>query len=66
MKQINVTLWDGYAQQFANYLENNKQPPMLVVIQYGKISYYRGLFITLVHNLHLKKISKYYSSFYYK
>ena len=43
-KQINITFWDKYAQQFAYYLKNNKQTPMVVVIQYEKISYYRGLF----------------------
>nr|KAJ0191143.1 hypothetical protein LSAT_V11C800451830 [Lactuca sativa] len=42
-RKVSVTLWDEYAQQFVDYVSNNpEERTVIIIIQFGKLSDYRG------------------------
>ncbi|CAI9294501.1 unnamed protein product [Lactuca saligna] len=42
-RKVSVTLWDEYAQQFVDYVSNNpEERTVIIIIQFGKVSDYRG------------------------
>ncbi|XP_052622616.1 uncharacterized protein LOC111903767 [Lactuca sativa] len=42
-RKVSVTLWDDYAQQFVDYVSNNPEKrTVIIIIQFGKVSDYRG------------------------